>query len=52
MEQPLMCPECGREHAEPADARLGHRVPCLDCAAPDDAGVRNAAEDGSERLAA
>jgi hypothetical protein len=26
------CPECGCEHTEPADARLGQRITCLDCA--------------------
>jgi len=31
MDFPLICPECGLEHAEPADARLGYRVRCLAC---------------------
>jgi hypothetical protein len=32
MDTPFFCPDCGREHDEPADARLGHLVPCFDCA--------------------
>lgn len=26
------CPECQSIHDEPADARLGHVIPCLGCA--------------------
>jgi len=32
MELHFFCRECGSEHTEPADARLGHLVICLDCA--------------------
>jgi len=32
MEQYFVCPECGNSHNEPGDARLGHRVICLECA--------------------
>jgi hypothetical protein len=32
MERPFYCPDCGTEHDEPSDGRLGHLVPCLDCA--------------------
>jgi len=32
METSLVCPECAREHGDPAHATLGHRVVCLDCA--------------------
>jgi hypothetical protein len=35
MERPYICPDCGLEHDEPADARLGSLVPCLDCAIAD-----------------
>jgi hypothetical protein len=31
MEAQFLCTDCGSEHAEPADARLGHLVICLDC---------------------
>jgi hypothetical protein len=31
MEALFVCPECRAEHAEPADARLGHFIICLDC---------------------
>jgi hypothetical protein len=33
MDIQFICPDCGGEHLEPADARLGHLVVCLDCAA-------------------
>lgn len=32
MDESLICPHCRREHAEPADSRLGLHVPCADCA--------------------
>jgi hypothetical protein len=32
MERPFYCPDCASEHDEPSDGRLGHLVPCLDCA--------------------
>jgi hypothetical protein len=32
METQFICTECGCEHDDPADAALGHRVLCLDCA--------------------
>jgi hypothetical protein len=32
MESELLCPECGSTHNEPADARLGHRILCIECA--------------------
>jgi hypothetical protein len=31
MEAFFICTDCGGEHQEPADARLGHRVICLVC---------------------
>ncbi|MFN2461879.1 MAG: hypothetical protein ABR591_14555 [Candidatus Velthaea sp.] len=31
MERPFFCSDCACEHADPADARLGHLVPCIDC---------------------
>jgi hypothetical protein len=31
MEYYFVCTECGNSHNEPGDARLGHRVICLDC---------------------
>jgi DNA-directed RNA polymerase subunit RPC12/RpoP len=31
METSYLCPDCGAEHADPADATLGHRVRCLGC---------------------
>jgi hypothetical protein len=32
MDDQFFCRECGAEHLEPADARLGHLVICLECA--------------------
>jgi hypothetical protein len=32
MEAQFFCTACASEHDEPADARLGHLVMCLDCA--------------------
>jgi hypothetical protein len=32
MEAPFVCPVCRSEHDQPANARLGHLVVCLDCA--------------------
>jgi hypothetical protein len=32
MEQQFFCVECGREHNDPADARLGFLILCLQCA--------------------
>jgi hypothetical protein len=31
METLFICTDCGAEHHEPADARLGHRVICVVC---------------------
>jgi hypothetical protein len=31
MELHFICTDCGGEHQEPADARLGHLVICVDC---------------------
>lgn len=31
MDTAYLCPDCGRDHDEPAEATLGHRVRCLDC---------------------
>jgi len=31
MDRPFLCPDCGIEHDEPAEAGLGHLVRCLDC---------------------
>ena len=31
MDTTFLCPDCGAEHADPADAGLGHQVRCLDC---------------------
>ncbi len=31
MEERFECPECGALHDEPADARLGLRVTCMEC---------------------
>jgi hypothetical protein len=31
MDTTLLCPDCGAEHQDPADAGLGHQVRCLDC---------------------
>ena len=31
MDELFECPECGTMHGEPADARLGFRVTCLEC---------------------
>ena len=31
MDTLCVCPDCGYEHNEPAEARLGLRVRCLDC---------------------
>jgi DNA-directed RNA polymerase subunit RPC12/RpoP len=31
METSYLCPDCGAEHADQADATLGHRIRCLDC---------------------
>jgi hypothetical protein len=32
MKYDYICTECGAEHGDPADARLGFLVLCLDCA--------------------
>jgi hypothetical protein len=32
MEQQFFCPECSCEHDDPADARLGFLILCLQCA--------------------
>ena len=32
MELLFLCPDCRLQHAEPADACLGHLIVCLDCA--------------------
>jgi hypothetical protein len=32
MDNQFFCSECRSEHNEPADARLGHLVICLECA--------------------
>ncbi|MGB8265586.1 MAG: hypothetical protein WCE44_04630 [Candidatus Velthaea sp.] len=32
MDTPFLCPDCGIEHDEPGEARLGHLVRCPDCA--------------------
>ena len=32
MYTPFLCPDCGDEHGQPADATLGHHLRCLDCA--------------------
>jgi DNA-directed RNA polymerase subunit RPC12/RpoP len=31
MEASYLCPDCGHEHGDPAEAILGMRVRCLDC---------------------
>ena len=31
MDELFECPQCGALHNDPADARLGLRVACLDC---------------------
>jgi hydrogenase maturation factor HypF (carbamoyltransferase family) len=32
METHLVCPDCNATHQNPADARLGHVVCCMECA--------------------
>jgi len=31
MDDYLLCPDCGIEHAEPLEATLGHLARCLTC---------------------
>jgi hypothetical protein len=31
METSYLCPDCGDDHDQPAEATLGHQVRCLDC---------------------
>jgi hypothetical protein len=31
METTYLCPDCGYQHEDPAEALLGLRVRCLDC---------------------
>ncbi|HEX3467961.1 MAG TPA: TraR/DksA C4-type zinc finger protein [Candidatus Elarobacter sp.] len=31
MDTLLLCPDCGDEHDQAAEAALGHRIRCLDC---------------------
>jgi hypothetical protein len=43
MDAQLFCRECGADHDDPADARLGHLVICLDCALAAEADAERAA---------
>jgi len=31
MDTMFLCPDCGGEHGDPAEAALGHQIRCLDC---------------------
>ena len=53
MELSLTCPDCQLQHSDPADARLGHLVPCLACSSGETFDRHGAeAIDGSAALAA
>ncbi len=47
METPFFCRSCGSDHNDPADARLGRDVTCLDCAMSGEGAMPEIATDES-----